>query len=131
MTHPRIHVSLNVRDLAASVQFYERLFGQTAVKRKHDYAKFMPSRPDVNLALNQSSDSVARGAGLSPVSHWGIEVASLDEVQQYKARLEAAGVEIALEEKDEVCCYALQDKIWVHDPDGNAWEVFHVQADAG
>src|SRR5262249_36063555 len=27
------------------------------------------------------------------------------------------------------CCYALQDKAWVRDPDGNEWEVFTVIAD--
>jgi hypothetical protein len=27
------------------------------------------------------------------------------------------------------CCYALQDKAWVRDPDGNEWEVFTVLAD--
>jgi len=26
------------------------------------------------------------------------------------------------------CCYALQDKAWVRDPDGNEWEVFTVLA---
>jgi hypothetical protein len=27
------------------------------------------------------------------------------------------------------CCYALQDKAWVSDPDGNEWEVFTVFED--
>ena len=27
------------------------------------------------------------------------------------------------------CCYALQDKAWVNDPDGNEWEVFTVLKD--
>jgi hypothetical protein len=27
------------------------------------------------------------------------------------------------------CCYALQDKTWVRDPDGNEWEVFVVLED--
>jgi hypothetical protein len=27
------------------------------------------------------------------------------------------------------CCYATQDKTWVHDPDGNEWEVFVVLKD--
>jgi hypothetical protein len=27
------------------------------------------------------------------------------------------------------CCYALQDKAWVSDPDGNEWEVFVVLED--
>ena len=27
------------------------------------------------------------------------------------------------------CCYAVQDKAWVNDPDGNEWEVFVVLED--
>ncbi|MGD1911760.1 MAG: glyoxalase/bleomycin resistance/dioxygenase family protein, partial [Rivularia sp. (in: cyanobacteria)] len=30
-------------------------------------------------------------------------------------------------EKNTDCCYALQDKVWVTDPDGNKWEVFVVK----
>jgi hypothetical protein len=25
-----------------------------------------------------------------------------------------------------VCCYALQDKVWAHDPDGLPWEYYTV-----
>ena len=32
-------------------------------------------------------------------------------------------------EKREDCCYALQDKFWVSDPDGNRWEVYKVIED--
>jgi hypothetical protein len=28
------------------------------------------------------------------------------------------------------CCYAVQDKVWVNDPDGAPWEVYTVLADA-
>ncbi|MCY7375210.1 MAG: hypothetical protein LH472_04475, partial [Pyrinomonadaceae bacterium] len=31
-----------------------------------------------------------------------------------------------LEEMKTDCCYAMQDKTWVEDPDGNRWEVFVV-----
>ena len=33
-------------------------------------------------------------------------------------------------EKDSTCCYAVQDKVWVHDPDGAMWEFYTVLADA-
>ena len=33
------------------------------------------------------------------------------------------------EEKREACCYALQEKFWVTDPDGNRWEVYTVLED--
>ena len=25
------------------------------------------------------------------------------------------------------CCFALQDKVWTTDPDGNRWEIFTVK----
>ena len=28
------------------------------------------------------------------------------------------------------CCYAVQDKVWVDDPDGAPWEVYTVLADS-
>jgi hypothetical protein len=44
-------------------------------------------------------------------------------------RLAQAGLDIAVEDGVE-CCYALQDKVWVSDPDGAPWEVYTVLADA-
>ncbi|WP_433250929.1 hypothetical protein ACQPYK_05025 [Streptosporangium sp. CA-135522] len=34
------------------------------------------------------------------------------------------------EENDTSCCYALQDKVWVHGPGAEPWEVYVVKADA-
>src|SRR5690606_42089400 len=28
------------------------------------------------------------------------------------------------------CCYAVQDKVWVQDSDGNSWDVFFVKGEA-
>lgn len=40
-------------------------------------------------------------------------------------------VQLATAVEDNVtCCYALQDKVWVDDPDGAPWEVYTVLADA-
>jgi len=33
------------------------------------------------------------------------------------------------DEKDTTCCYALQDKVWVHDPAGAPWEIYTVKDD--
>jgi hypothetical protein len=46
--------------------------------------------------------------------------------------MRAKWVEAGLVTRDEMqtnCCYALQDKTWVHDPDGNQWEAFVVLQD--
>lgn len=40
-------------------------------------------------------------------------------------------VQLATAVEDNVtCCYALQDKVWVDDPDGAQWGVYTVLADA-
>jgi len=45
-----------------------------------------------------------------------------------KNRWEELGL-VPREEMQTTCCYALQDKAWVQDPDGNEWEVFAVLED--
>lgn len=45
------------------------------------------------------------------------------------ARLGEAGLTTDME-NDTTCCYALQDKVWVHGPSQEPWEVYVVKADA-
>lgn len=117
------HVSLNVSDIDASVSFYEKAFGIAATKRRPGYAKFDLSEPSLNLTMTE-----APRTGIN-ASHFGIQVASSDDVVEAKARFEAVGL-ATLTEQDTACCYAVQDKVWLEDPDGNAWEVFVVKGDA-
>ena len=53
---------------------------------------------------------------------------SIDKVRQWKGTLTERGLATE-EEKREACCYALQEKFWVTDPDGNRWEVYTVLED--
>jgi hypothetical protein len=46
-----------------------------------------------------------------------------------KQRFEQASLPTRSEESV-TCCYAVQDRVWIEDPDGNSWEVFVVKADA-
>jgi hypothetical protein len=62
-------------------------------------------------------------------SHFGVQVASSEDVATAWTRFKEAGLKVKTEQNTE-CCYALQDKVWIEDPDGNAWEVFVVKADA-
>jgi catechol 2,3-dioxygenase-like lactoylglutathione lyase family enzyme len=119
---PRIHVAFAVRDLDRSIAFYRILFGRDPSKRKPGYAKFENAEPGLNLALNEVA-GYARDA--HSVEHFGIELGSPDAVTEATARLRAAGLETRVE--DEVtCCYAVQKKVWVADPDGRPWEVYVV-----
>lgn len=117
------HVSLNVTDIERSVAFYEKAFATAASKRRPGYAKFDLEAPALNLTMVE-----APRTGIN-ASHFGIQVASTDDVREARRRFEAAGLLTASEE-DVACCYAVQDKVWVEDPDGNSWEVFVVKEDA-
>ena len=90
---------------------------------RRGYAKFDVQNPPLNLALNESSTKIG-GA----LSHLGIQVASTADVLATKSRWEEIGL-LTSDEMQTTCCYALQDKTWVRDPDGNEWEVFVVLQD--
>jgi catechol 2,3-dioxygenase-like lactoylglutathione lyase family enzyme len=117
------HVSLNVKDLEKSIEFYQKLFGVGPAKVRTGYAKFDVLNPPLNLALNESSFD-ERGA----LSHLGIQVAATEDVLKTKARWEEIGL-LTRDEMQTDCCYALQDNTWVRDPDGIEWEVFVVLED--
>jgi catechol 2,3-dioxygenase-like lactoylglutathione lyase family enzyme len=116
------HVSLNVSNVDASVAFYEKVFGMPATKRRPGYAKFDLVSPSLNLTMQE-----APRTGVN-ASHFGMQVASSEDVAGAWTRFKEAGLK-TLTEDDTECCYALQDKVWVEDPDGNSWEVFVVKGD--
>lgn len=118
----KTHVALRVTDLARSVEFYRAMFGLDPVKLKADYAKFDVENPGLNLTLNVGSDLSQHGA----LSHLGVQVDRSQAVEDAIARFQAAGLD-TLVERDTDCCYALQDKVWVTDPDRNRWEVFALK----
>ena len=44
-------------------------------------------------------------------------------------RLSGEGLSTEVQEST-TCCFAVQDKVWVSDPDGAPWEYYTVLADA-
>ena len=142
----KTHLSLNVRDVEESAHWYEVFFGVPTHKRRPGYANFDLEAPALKLALEQTKKSTVPGeAGTSlqalkltldqraagstgALNHLGILVDSTDAVLEIKSRLEASGL-ITFSEENVTCCYAKQDKIWVRDPDGNAWEVYALLDD--
>jgi catechol 2,3-dioxygenase-like lactoylglutathione lyase family enzyme len=119
----KAHLALNVRDVDSSIEFYKKMLGIEPSKVRTGYAKFDIQNPPLNLTLNQVPFT-----GKGALSHLGIQVASSEDVTALKTRWEANGL-VAREELQTTCCYALQDKAWVNDPDGNEWEVFTVIED--
>ncbi len=121
----RIHLALNTNRFEESVDFYSKLFGRDPAKLKEDWAKFDIEEPALNLTLNRSNKTVHHGH----ISHLGIEVGDSAAVAAIDKRLRELGLG-TLPEEDVTCCYARQDKTWVTDPNGHAWEFFYVKEDA-
>jgi len=115
----RAHLSINVSDVPASVEFYKKVFGVEPQKFTTNYAKFDLKEPALNFTMQTAVMDTSK------VNHLGIEVDSAEEVEKWQSKLEASGL-LELVEKNTDCCYARQDKVWLKDPDGNAWEIFFV-----
>jgi len=120
----RVQLALRVSDLEGSIAFYSKLFGTEPAKRRPGYANFAIDEPALKLVLLE-------GAPDQPtvMDHLGVEVFSTDEVAAATGRLSDAGL-ITRTEDDTTCCYALQDKVWVHGPGQEPWEVYVVKGDA-
>ncbi len=124
----RVQLALNVADLEAAVEFYSKLFDAKPAKIRPGYANFAIAEPPLKLVLIENP--AGRGTGVTgALNHLGVEVETPEEVRAATRRLTEEGLEPAVEEST-TCCYAVQDKAWVNDPDGAPWEVYTVLADA-
>ena len=119
----KAHVAIYVRDVSKSTDFYRKLFGIEPSKVRPGYAKFDVSDPPLNFSLNEGA-----ATGHGGLSHLGIQVESTQEVLAIRQKWQEHGLYTRDEMKTE-CCFALQDKAWARDPDGNEWEVFAVLKD--
>jgi catechol 2,3-dioxygenase-like lactoylglutathione lyase family enzyme len=118
----RVQLALNVANLDEAVAFYTKLFGVEPAKLRPGYANFAVAEPPLKLVL------IEGGGVPGSLNHLGVEVESTDQVADAQRRLAAHGLATAVE--DEVsCCYAVQDKVWVDDPNGAPWEIYTVLAD--
>lgn len=121
----RIHISLGVRDLDASIAFYTRLFGTGPSKIRADYANWRLDAPGLHLALVSAPEFEKPASG----EHFGVELFEQDELTAWQARATEAGVAVRTEEQV-TCCYAVANKFWAADPDGNEWEFWVRSAEA-
>ena len=124
----RVQLALNVSDLDEAIAFYSKLFDTGPAKVRPGYANFAVADPPLKLVLMEHPD--ARGSGVvGALNHLGVEVADPADVAEASGRLARLGLATEDQQQTE-CCYALQDKVWVEDPDGAPWEVYTVIADA-
>lgn len=119
----RVQVALNVGDLAGAIAFYSNLFGVEPHKVRDDYANFVVDEPPLKLVL------IANGGVPGSLNHIGVEVSSTDEVVAAAESAQSKGLATTLQEATS-CCYALQDKVWVHGPE-ISWEIYTVTDENG
>ncbi|MET0191176.1 MAG: ArsI/CadI family heavy metal resistance metalloenzyme [Pseudonocardia sediminis] len=120
----RVQLALRVSDLDASIAFYRSLFGVEPAKTRPGYANFAVADPPLKLVLIQGDADRP-----TVMDHLGVEVETTAEVGEATDRLSELGLFTQVE-NDTTCCYALQDKVWVHGPGAEPWEVYTVKADA-
>jgi catechol 2,3-dioxygenase-like lactoylglutathione lyase family enzyme len=124
----RLQLALNVSDLTEAITFYTKLFGSAPAKVQPGYANFALTDPPLKLVLVE--DPETRVAGVAgALNHLGVEVTTPDEVGDASRRLHLEGLETE-QQLATTCCFAVQDKIWVEDPDRTPWEIYTVLADA-
>lgn len=123
-TFPRMHVSLYVKDIDRTVEFYSNFFGQKPEKVKPQYAKYILEKPSLIISFVENPDRVQQNFG-----HLGFQVETKEELVNKLAEAKHKNL-VTKEEIGTACCYAVQDKFWVNDPDGVQWEVYYFHADA-
>jgi catechol 2,3-dioxygenase-like lactoylglutathione lyase family enzyme len=119
------HVALNVRDMAAMKRFYVDLLG-FAVEWEPDPDNVYLSSGIDNLALHRGTPSPEGAAspptGGSALDHLGLIVRTPEDVDQWAAFLEGAGVTIDARPRTHRdgarSCY-------IRDPDGNSLQIIH------
>jgi catechol 2,3-dioxygenase-like lactoylglutathione lyase family enzyme len=124
----RVQLALNVADLDAAIDFYSKMFASEPAKIRSGYANFAITDPPLKLVLIEHPDGRGHGTA-GALNHLGVEVETPEQVQAATARLAGEGLEPDVQEST-TCCYAVQDKAWVDDPDGAPWEFYTVLADA-
>ncbi|KAA5838199.1 ArsI/CadI family heavy metal resistance metalloenzyme [Saccharopolyspora hirsuta] len=120
----RVQLALRVGDLEGSISFYTKLLGAEPAKRRPGYANFAIADPPLKLVLLEGEpgqDTV--------MDHLGVEVDDTATVEAATERLAALGLFTQVE-NDTTCCYARQDKVWVHGPGREPWEVYVVKGDS-
>lgn len=115
----RLQLALNVNNLDAAIAFYSKLFATGPAKLRPGYANFAIANPPLKLVLFENPSANGK------LNHLGIEVETSAEVTAERQRLEQLDMAVRTEERA-TCCYAVQDKAWVTEPDGDEWEVYAV-----
>jgi catechol 2,3-dioxygenase-like lactoylglutathione lyase family enzyme/SAM-dependent methyltransferase len=120
----KFQIALHVADLPRSLRFYRFLLNSEPVTTTPTSARIETEKPPLVLTLTQGE---ARKPG-STLNHLGFRLPDQVALVDLQRRLEEGGIATQRQEGVE-CCYALQTKFWVTDPDKHLWELYIVHED--
>src|ERR1700722_7626227 len=120
----RFQIALPVADMARSINFYRLLLNKEPVKMTPSSARFETDEPPLVLSLTQGK----AGKADRTLNHLGFRLPEQMALVDLQRRLEEAGIATQRQEGVE-CCYALQTKFWVTDPDKHLWELYILHKD--
>jgi catechol 2,3-dioxygenase-like lactoylglutathione lyase family enzyme len=122
----KFQIALGVADLPRAIRFYHLLLNREPLPVTPTSARFETETPPLVLTLTQET---ARKSG-STLNHLGFRLPDQVALVALQRRLEEGGIATQRQEGVE-CCYALQTKFWVTDPDKHLWElyIFHEDLD--
>ena len=105
----RVQLALNVADLDESIEFYTKLFQTAPAKVREDYANFSIADPPLKLVL------FAAAGEPGTLNHIGVEVDSTGRGRRGDRPGHRRGFRPGVQDNVS-CCFAVQDKTWVHGP---------------
>ena len=123
----RVQLALNVKNLGEAIEFYSKMFDTKPAKVRDGYANFAIANPPLKLVLIEQPGET--DGEFHHLNHLGVELENSELVDKSIERFENLGL-VEKVEKDSVCCYAKQDKVWVQSPDDAPWEFYTVLADS-
>src|SRR5262249_4006784 len=94
------------------------------VMRSSQSARFQSMHAGLELTLSQSSQARPE----KTLNHLGFRMPDQPTLVTLQRQLEEAGIATQRQEGVE-CCYALQTKFWVTDPDLHLWELYILHED--
>jgi catechol 2,3-dioxygenase-like lactoylglutathione lyase family enzyme len=127
----RIHINIPVSNLDNSIKFYSAIFGVEPSKQRLDYANYRVENPPLHLALVQNPEYIGKNQDSDYGQHFGVELFDEPMLEFWKKRISRAGILLHIEEDNVTCCYAVANKFWLIDPDGNNWEFWVRTNDNG
>jgi catechol 2,3-dioxygenase-like lactoylglutathione lyase family enzyme len=120
------HAVLYVRDVARSVGFYRDVLGFRLTHEIPGVGAFLQAPDSTNdhdvafFGIGAAADDSQAGRGTVGLYHLAWEVQTLDDLEDYAARLGAAGALVGASD------HGTTKSLYAHDPDGLEFEVVWI-----